>query len=50
MEICRLWWALGGIDEAIKAAEEHAGAGVPFEYRIENRATDEVITGFINWE
>ena len=25
-------------------------AGVSFEYRIENRATDEVITGFINWE
>lgn len=39
-----------GVDEAIKAAEEYAGADAPFEYRVENRATDEVITGFINWE
>lgn len=36
--------------QAIKAAEERAGEGAAFEYRIENRATDEVITGFINWE
>lgn len=46
-DYCGRW---ASVDEAIKAAEERAGEGAAFEYRIENRATDEVITGFINWE
>lgn len=41
-DYCGRW---ASVDEAVKAAEEHAGASVSFEYRIENRATGETITG-----
>ena len=36
------------IDEAIKHAKEYYG-DQGFEYRIENRKTDEVTSGFVNW-
>jgi hypothetical protein len=36
------------IDEAIERAKEYYG-DQGFEYRIENRETDEVTTGFVNW-
>ena len=35
-------------EEAIKAAKKHY-RDTPFEYRIKNRATNETITGFVNW-
>lgn len=44
-EYCGMY---ASIDEAIEHAKEHYG-DQGFEYRIENRETDEVTTGFINW-
>ena len=42
-DYCGRW---ASVDEAIKAAAERMAGGVSFEYRIENRATDEITTGF----
>ena len=37
------------IEEAIESAKKHYG-DTPFEYSIENMATDEETTGFVNWK
>lgn len=36
-------------EEAIEKAKEFNG-NQPFEYRIEDMETDEVMTGFVNWK
>ena len=36
------------IEQAINSAKKHFG-NTPFEYSIENMETDEITTGFINW-
>lgn len=46
-EYCGRWES---VSRAIEKAAELMGAGVSFEYRVENRATDEITTGLYNAE